>query len=506
MIQACESYFWGYVEKGLLPLPEEKQYCCVEKVTLIALRAIRAAIALPLALTFSLLSKVFCCLSKPLANHHFEPISLTDVIPQDIPFSVGAAMSDYQGDGKVNCPDAQWSAFEEELVRKGQLRPENMSGTGIDLSKRTDEIIAILKRQNLTTYRFSLEWSKIEPREGEFNEQALHDYVTLCHKLIGNGIQPMITLQHFTLPKWFADKGGFEAQDNIKFFVRFCEKMARFLPRSVTHFCTINEPNIYAFLGYILGKGPPGKTLNFSLATKVYENLLKAHQAAYRVIKQIRPETKVGITHQYLRMESGSSLTYLVCKYLNAFLNDAFLKILRGEEARVSVPFLANRKIELKEPFEADFIGAQFYAVPYITACGSRPRDGEKMTEMEYSDNYQVAYEALKALHAAAPNTDIQVTEFGIATLDPEQRARYYRGAMRCMAKAMLEGVPLKGIMPWSLVDNWEWPTDKEGGGFTKHFGINAYDPESGKITPRAGIEPILELARAIASRNRIAV
>jgi len=517
MIQSCAVTCWNYVEQGILPLPEENRRYFPTKVMLGTMNIVKAAVSLPFAIAFSILSTTQALIFGDKTQTTLDKC----VIPVDLPeklakkktsMKVGATTAYYQTEGAMGCPQSSWARREDELFAQGTFKLENRSGLAVQLMGDHDKIIELLKGADLNAFRFSVEWSIIEPQKGHINELALQRYQELCQKLLDNDIQPMVTLHHFTQPKWFDDIGGFENRENLEYFGKFCEKIAEYTPKGVKHFCTINEPNIHTFLGYILGWAAPGKTTNFSLGVQVFSNLLNAHQIAYNTLKGAKPDAQVGISHQYLRFEPASILTKLPCKYLNAIINEPFLQVLRGEEARVKVPFLANRKVELIEPFKADWIGAQFYGVPYldlktmITHEGSA-RPGETMTEMDFSTHPEVAYEAIMELHKASKGLPIHVTESGIASTDPQQRAKYLKGVLGGIGQAVQEGVDVKSYHLWSLTDNWEWPTDKEGGGFTKHFGMYAFNPETREFTLRKGNEPISSLAGKIAAaaQKRIA-
>lgn len=173
-------------------------------------------------------------------------------------FLVGCGTAELQISGADNLPNCQWASWE----RAGKVPP---SGTACNsLHKRSDDI-ALLKKMGMQAYRFSVDWSLIEPEEGTFNEEALTEYRQFTDDLIAAGIKPVVTLLHFVHPQWFEDKGSFEIDENINYFVRFSKKVFETLGNRVFLWCTINEPTVYPFQAYIRGVWPPGKKCHFLL-------------------------------------------------------------------------------------------------------------------------------------------------------------------------------------------------------------------------------------------------
>jgi beta-glucosidase len=205
-------------------------------------------------------------------------------------FLWGAATSAHQAEG--NCTNNTWSRWEAE----GHC--EEPSGTACDHWNRYKEDIQLLKKAGLNAYRFSIEWSKIEPREGEFDEAALKHYEDVCDELVKNDIRPCVTLHHYTDPLWFADKGGFEKESNIHYFVEFCEKVIDRLHGKVHLWFTFNSPCGYAAKGYLIGATPPAKK-DMALMAEVYKNLLEAHVQVYRTLKpRYHTGVKIGILNR----------------------------------------------------------------------------------------------------------------------------------------------------------------------------------------------------------------
>lgn len=171
---------------------------------------------------------------------------------------IGAATSAYQVDGAETNKESTWALWE----KKHNLTPEERSGLAVGHWDNMDAVIVRLTALGMKEYRFSVEWSKIEPTQGHYDQLAIQHYVTFCDKLKQAGIEPLVTLHHFSLPIWFADFGGFEKEENIALFVNFSEMMFRELrPHGAKHWATINEPGIFTSVGYGgLGDFPPSKS------------------------------------------------------------------------------------------------------------------------------------------------------------------------------------------------------------------------------------------------------
>ncbi len=302
-------------------------------------------------------------------------------------FLWGVAFSEYQVSGSFLCKESNWAQWEDHQAKVLGKYPR--SGKAADFWQHYEEdVIRMKKELGINSLRFSVDWSLVEPREGYFDENALNRYVKLCDLLKREGIEPMITLHHFTHPSWFERKGGFERSENISYFVRFCTKVFQVLGKNVYLWCTINEPTIYAFQGYIRGVFPPGKKGFFSVvptrkAVEVLKNLLKAHVDVYSALKKLPygTEAQIGLVHQYLKFEPYSPFNIFENMpgwFLNAFLNDAVLKFCKTGRFKYNfnIPFLANIHSYYKAPKGKflDFIGLNYYSrvlVVYVRATNS---------------------------------------------------------------------------------------------------------------------------------------
>jgi beta-glucosidase len=416
-------------------------------------------------------------------------------------FLFGTATCTYQDSGAENCPNSQWASWELKKVPE-----DNRSGKSANLftlyqtQEGREEIIDRLQKLGVNTYRFSIEWSHIEPREGEFHKEMLDVYIELCKALRDAKIQPLVTLHHFSEPQWFHDKGSFEKEENIPYFKRFVEYVA--LPMSqpyktsanlVPYVCTINEPTIEAFSRYVLKAFSPGDTLNFKRAGLFLKGILKAHSIAYDVLKAKAPLMQVGIVHQYLAFEAANPLLSFIPRYFNRLTNETALRFFKTGLFELKIPFLCNIHEQVEEKPKTDFVGLQYYVRPVIGFGGSVGYHDEPQTLMPMREDPAGLYRAVIETYNAFQKPII-VTENGISTNSDEQRSRYLERAIYALQRAqdMIGKQNVLGYFVWSLCDNFEW----DRGMKPQAFGL--YSVEDGKLStkPKKGADPFVHLSQ----------
>jgi beta-glucosidase len=195
-------------------------------------------------------------------------------------FRFGAATSAHQVEGGTH---NTWTRWEARPDGRGEVVTGDRRGRAADHWNRFEDDLELMCSLGIDTYRFSIEWSRLEPSEGVFDDAALDRYRSWCRMLRAAGIAPMITLHHFAEPVWFAERGGFEARESVDAFVRFVEHVAPALADVCDRWVTINEPGVYAFSGWCTGEFPPGKA-DLALTGTVLEHVLLAHARAYHTL------------------------------------------------------------------------------------------------------------------------------------------------------------------------------------------------------------------------------
>lgn len=447
-------------------------------------------------------------------------------------FIFGVATAEYQISGATKLKDSQFAHWEPQTG----MQPSGDAGCGWDLCF---EDIALLKELGVRSYRFSVDWSAVEPEQDKFDPKALEHYRSFCEALIEAGIEPMVTLHHFVHPEWFERLGGFEKEKNIAYFVRFSECVFRVLAPYVSLWCTINEPGVYIMQGYLRGVYPPGKSIpilsdkdakwvhidklnrhNVGLAGKVLRHMLQAHIAVYwkfhDLWKQLGYEAntkslQVGFAHQYLKFESFHITgplrlgEIIFSAVINSWCNFSILEFFKtgcfphfGYNGTYGVAYCDPRA-----PRSFDYFGLNYYSTVFLDAWAGTPNyyDEDIRTDMPYGVYAEGFYQALK--HVATLGKPIYVTENGVADQRDTIRQLWTQRYIAAMYCAMQEGVDVRGYYYWSLMDNFEWDM-----GYPLKFGLYEVgniatavtDPHNKVRTLRPGARWFQRLACAIKS------
>ena len=404
----------------------------------------------------------------------------TEVFPKH--FFWGASTAAHQIEGRNH---NQWSVWElahaTELAQTAHQRlswlpkwddvkgeaeePENyVSGDGIDHYNRYKEDFDLLGQLNLNSFRFTIEWSRIEPEEGKWDEKEIAHYKAYISELRKRKIEPFMNLWHWTLPTWFTDKGGFEKQGNLKHWDRFVSKVAKELLDEVEYVLVLNEPNNYMSFGYITGEWPPQKK-NVLGGLWVYINLVRAHKRAYKILKQKKPSMQVG---------TATNLANIQAKRPRNFLDTMSTKVMR---------YVWNWWFLRRIRKHQDFIGLNYYFSDYYKGFGKKDNPKVPLNDLGWYMEPEGLYPLLLRTwsHFKKP---IFITENGLADAEDEYRWWWIQETVIAMEKAISEGVDLRGYFHWSLLDNFEWAY-----GWFPKFGLVEVDRKNGmkrKIRPSA--------------------
>jgi beta-glucosidase len=370
-------------------------------------------------------------------------------------FYWGAATAAYQVEGGIENVD--WA-----LAAKDGRVP--VCGLACDHYNRFKSDFALAKSLSHTAHRFSVEWARIEPEEGKFNKEAIAHYRDVLMALKAAGLQPFITLWHFTLPLWFSERGGFERSDSPELFARYSAYVVGELGDLCEHFSTMNEPNVYGSNGWLRGSWPPFK--RFSLTDlvsitnsgreyeskasrgfssllayfKVMRNLARSHNMAYHAIKKVKPNTDVSLV-----------------KHVIVF--DAVDKVWPKIKAKVA-NYLWTYHFMNKVAKCCDSIGLNYY---FYTQFGDK-REWRK-TDMDWNFAPEHIFGALMILDRY--KKPLFVSEGGIADAADTGRAEYITKQVLGVWRAIEAGADVRGHLYWSLMDNYEWAL-----GFDKRFGL----------------------------------
>lgn len=415
-------------------------------------------------------------------------------------FLVGAATAAHQVEGN-NIYNDYWTM--EQMQYTDFVEP---SLDAVDHYNRFEEDIKMMADCGLNAYRFSIEWARIEPKEGEFDEKEVQHYRKVLECCKENGIEPIVSMHHFTSPKWLIEKGGWEAETTITYFARYCRYVVEQLGEYMHYVGTLNEANMGLQVHAIMerykrqmraqGNDGTGKSLestvqiglNMSgmmerMAKKKEENLkvfgceepqtfvsartaegdmlvMRAHKAAREAMKEVKPELQIGLTlslHDIQSFPGGEERAEKEWK----------------EEFAHYIPYIK----------EDDFLGVQNYTRSIIDADGIRPVPvGAEITQMDYEFYPQALEHVIRRVHNEL-SIPLMVTENGIATADDKRRVAFIKQATEGVKACIEDGIQVLGYMYWSLLDNFEWQK-----GYSMTFGLVEVDRKTQTRVPKESL------------------
>ncbi len=417
---------------------------------------------------------------------------MMNTLPQD--FLVGAATAAHQVEGN-NIHSDYWAM---EHMKYGNFNEPSLDA--VDHYNRYEEDIKMIAEAGLNAYRFSIEWARIEPEQGVYDENEIEHYrkvLTCCRE---NGVEPIVTMMHFTSPKWLIENGGWENEATVEAFKNYCQYVTEQLGDLMHYVCTINEANMGIQVAAISaryraqmmakmqqmqqggaeekkdleGTAQVGMNFNDMMANmqkQKEENVeifgtdtlqtfvsartpegdmlvIRAHQAARAAMKAVKPELQIGLTlslHDIQAQEGGEETA--AKEWVDEFTH--------------YVPYIK----------EDDFFGLQNYSRSLIGPNGILPvPEGAEITQMDYEYYPEGLEHVIRRVYEEMP-MPIMVTENGIATADDTRRVAYIQTAMKGVENCIQDGIPVKGYMYWSMMDNFEWQK-----GFGMTFGLISVD------------------------------
>jgi len=381
--------------------------------------------------------------------------------PLERPFLWGAATSAYQIEG---ARENDWTAWE----RAGRLKPgAEPCGEGSGHRDRWRSDLRLLPEIGANAYRFSVEWSRIEPRLGEADPAELElesRRVALLEQL---GVEPVVTLLHYTHPLWFWREGGWENPRSVDWFARFADRVAEALAPRVRYWVTLNEPIVLLLGGYLSGAIPPGHR-SFARSARALEHLLRAHAAAADAIKTRRPSARTLIAHNMLDFapdRAGHPVDRRLSGEGEAVYNMALVEALATGRVRWAFPGEGRTVFRIPElPASVDDFGVNYYSRVHLRFNGVVGRIAEffyrdpgrrGLTQTGWEIHPEGFARVLRA--AAQAGRPILVTENGIATGDDRVRRDFLREHALVLAHARRGGLSVEGYFYWSLLDNFEW-------------------------------------------------
>lgn len=416
---------------------------------------------------------------------------MADKFPEN--FLWGASTAAHQAEGNQRNNWSRWeSEIAEQLAESAKDRLEDVvpdwelikdqasksnnyiSGIAADHYRRYEEDFDIMERLNFNAYRFSVEWSRIEPEPGRYDQEALHHYRRMVLALKRRGIEPILCLHHFTDPIWLEESDGWYNPAVVEYFAGFAAKVAEYMGRDVRFYITDNEPGTYLLMRY-LGGGIwpkwPMMEANMLHGYRYLRNVIKSHRAAYRRIKEVNPEAQVGMAHGVVNFSLER--------------RDPFTLAAKAIFEYLPVGYLLNR---LKNC--TDLIGVNYYI--NLRICSKlRPLrqwaregvEGAPKNDLGWSIYPEGIYHVTQ--HLKKYDLPMIVTENGLPDTRDRYRAEFIEEHLHWLYKSIEDGADIRGYLHWSLLDNYEWSE-----GFWPQFGLVAVDRNTmeRKVRPSAYI------------------
>ncbi|MDA8174143.1 MAG: family 1 glycosylhydrolase [Nitrospiraceae bacterium] len=392
-------------------------------------------------------------------------------------FLWGVATSAFQLEGSPSSDWAQWDPAMKE-------RP--LAANHYKLYRKD---LRLLKEIGVNAYRFSVEWSRIEPEDGRWDDKALDHYRHIVDLLGESGIEPMVTLHHFTHPIWFIRNHPWHMETCRDKFLRFVEKIVPEF-KNVRYWITFNEPYVLLLGGYLEGCMPPG-IKDIKLALKAIENILICHGAAYAILHDNLPDAMVSVAHNMAAISpwhrwnpADKLLSRIATHFYNHSIIDAFMQGI----LEIRFPFGRVIKIPVPVKNKLDFFGVNYYTRVHMrfnpfkkmgAELRHRDLDGGGLTDMGWEIHPRGLRKVLE--YASRLNVPLIITENGIATRDANRKISYLSRHIGAVERCIREGLDIRGYFYWSLMDNYEWIQ-----GFDSRFGLYSVDFDTFERKPTA--------------------
>lgn len=401
-------------------------------------------------------------------------------------FLWGTATAAHQVEGSNRSSD--WWDYEQ------QGRVPHQSGDACRHYELFAQDFDLCRSLGHNAHRLSIEWSRIEPSEGTWDAQAVGHYRDVVRALVDRGLEPIVTLHHFTNPAWFLRRGGWARRDSVALFSRYVEHVAATLDSPVKYWITINEPTVYVLQGYIVGVWPPCLASHWTTAVRVFRNLARAHRAAYAVLRRRRTNAHVGFAHSapIVRPCNPARARDRAAAFLrDAVLNRMFFHLIGA-------------------PRTLDFLGINYYTRTFVRSGGRGVGAlvGRLCQTRHHGDDgpvsalgWEVYPEglAIALQRFSRYGVPLMVTENGVATDDDEMRGEFLRRHLAALGESVANGINVIGYLYWTLMDNYEWAA-----GTTARFGLASVQPITMERTVRASGRDFSQVCHANAVAREV--
>ncbi len=389
-------------------------------------------------------------------------------LPENFMFGTATASLQIEGGDKNN----SWYRWAEQ----GHIKDNTHCIVANDHWNRVEEDIELMKKLNCRVYRMSLEWSRIEPEKGKFNSEAIEHYKWEIQKLIEAGINPLVTLHHFSNPLWMEDEGAWLNAEAVSYFERYTEYVVSKLGEHVCDWVTINEPNVYLLIGYVFGEWPPGKT-SIKDYLKGAKNMIMAHIKSYNKIHEVRTkmgfrDTMVGVAF-HLRVydpKHGTALEKRLCKNTDHLTQEIFIQGMT--EGKLVFPVGSGYPLGKGKYF--DFFGINYYTRDIISFtlnpsqlfAKTEVKEDAPVNDLGWELYPEGLYRICKKYYDRFKQP-IYITENGTCDSKDAFRTRYIYDHIQQVKRLIDEGVDVQRYYHWTLMDNFEWIE-----GLSARFGV----------------------------------
>ncbi len=416
----------------------------------------------------------------------------------DRPRLWGVAVSHYQVEGDDTCDWTEWES-------RG-CAPGGPCGAAAGSWSRYEEDAGLAQDAGANAFRFSVSWSRVEPRRGELDDSALLRYRRFIDRLHSLNVEPVVTLFHYTHPTWFHAQTPWSSTESVEAFGRFARRVAECFGDRVRFYIPFNEPLVFLLAGYIDGQIPPGVSDSRSMM-RAFDNILAAHVVSAATIREINPNAAIGIAHNMMAFAPDRmvrSLDRLLARTADRMYNRGIVEAFSTGRWNFLLPpatLVRGRRDDL--PKSLDVFGVNFYSRLHLRCPGTERVVGDfayrDRSGNGFSDNgWEIVPQALGPLleTAAESGLPLVVTENGIADATDRYRPQFIRSHVGHILYARSRGIPIHGYFHWSLIDNFEWLE-----GYGPRFGLYEVDRETLQRRPRRSIETFRDLGRDFLGR-----
>jgi beta-glucosidase len=417
-------------------------------------------------------------------------------------FLWGAATAAHQVEGDNTASD--W--WEWETADAPEVPLAEASGIACDHFRRYRDDIALLADLGLNAYRFSVEWARVEPRAGDFDEAALAHYSDAVEACLQHGVTPIVTLQHFTLPAWVAHAGSWLNPEMTDWFARYTSRVVERLGDRVPYFCTINEPGNLLTRGYLGTFPTPPFIRDLTAFDTAAATVKAAHRRSRDVIKDLFPAARVGMAHALQHWQADRADTALMTfareLYEDRFFaeteQDDFIGVQTYTRVEVAVPRLGRPLMAVmlrsRRLTEAVLVPLLRRSARAAEPPDGERRDGRRRTQMGWLWAPDAVEAAARRVAGLFPGKELLISEHGLATEDDAERVEYIDAGLRSVRRLLDDGLNVSGYLYWSLLDNYEW-----WHGYRPRFGLVAVD----RTTMERAVKPSARWYGEVASRRQ---